>query len=103
MVCLNTSSVRKKHCTAPFLVNDDDSIRELSVKVFITIFKRLGDATYTQNILDSSFLQKLHVLMQDKNSDINKKEIENLIKSVKFMLNSAPELKIEEKIIQIRG
>jgi hypothetical protein len=41
---------------APFLVNDDDPIRELSVKVYITIFKRLGDATYAQNTLDSSFL-----------------------------------------------
>jgi len=31
----------------PFLSNDDTLIRELSTKVFITIFKRLGDAAYT--------------------------------------------------------
>jgi len=35
------------HFADPFLVNDGDSIRELSAKVFMTIFKRLGDQTYT--------------------------------------------------------
>jgi len=40
----------------PFLVHEDDQIREYAVKVFTTIFKRLGDTTYTQNSLDVSFL-----------------------------------------------
>lgn len=31
----------------PFLINEDDVVRELAADVFLTIFKRLGDATYT--------------------------------------------------------
>ena len=71
----------------PFLVSDDNQIRELSAKVFITIFKRLGDPGYTQSIMDVSFLQKLHILMQDKENAKKKKEIDHLISSVKFMLD----------------
>jgi hypothetical protein len=31
----------------PFLINEDDVVRELAADVFLTIFKRLGDANYT--------------------------------------------------------
>ena len=31
----------------PFLISDDDKIRELSAKVFLTIWRRLGDPVYT--------------------------------------------------------
>lgn len=40
----------------PFLVGEDQEIRELSARVFLTIFRRLGDPVYTQNIMDVSFL-----------------------------------------------
>jgi len=80
----------------PFLVHDDDEIREYAVKVFTTIFKRLGDTTYTQSVLDVSFLQKLHILMQDSKS--NQKQIDFLIKSLKFMIESSPELGLDQKI-----
>jgi hypothetical protein len=84
----------------PFLVHDDDGIREYAVKVFTTIFKRLGDTAYTQSTLDVSFLQKLHILMQDKS---NKKEIDFLIKSLKFMIESSPELGLDQKIMHLCG
>ena len=32
----------------PFLISDDDKIRELSAKVFLTIWKRINDPVYTQ-------------------------------------------------------
>lgn len=83
----------------PFLVHEDKQIREYSVKVFITIFKRLGDTTYTQNCLDVSFLKKLHILMQDK--DNNKNEIANLIKGLTFMIESSPELILDQKIMHL--
>lgn len=40
----------------PFLVHDDNEIREYAVKVFTTLFKRLGDSNYTQSTLDVAFL-----------------------------------------------
>lgn len=41
--------------------------------------------------------------MQDKDNDQSKKDIEYLIKSLKFMLKENPELKIEEKIMHLCG
>jgi len=82
------------------LVNEDDQIRELSARVFTTIFKRLGDNGYTQSTLDVAFLQKLHILIQSKDS---KQEIQCLTRSVAFMLDSAPELRLEEKIMHLCG
>jgi len=87
----------------PFLVSEDDEIRELATRVFLTLFKRLGDAAYIQNILDVSFLQKVHILMQDKSNTKSKVEIEALIKSVTFMLDQAPDLRLEEKIMHLCG
>jgi hypothetical protein len=86
----------------PFLVHDDDGVRELAADVFLTIFKRLGDPGYTQNTLDVSFLQKLNILIKDKANETSKKETEYLIKSLKYMLEK-PELKLEEKIMTLCG
>jgi len=84
----------------PFLVSDDDQIRELSAQVFTTICKRLGDSGYTQSTIDVSILQKLHILVQSKNSQ---REIQYLTRSVAYMLDSAPELRLEEKIMNLCG
>lgn len=40
----------------PFLVADDKDIRELAAKVFLTVFKRLGEPAYTQSMLEAAFL-----------------------------------------------
>jgi hypothetical protein len=40
----------------PFLISEDDMIRELSAKVFLTMWKRLNDPVYIQQIIDVSFL-----------------------------------------------
>jgi hypothetical protein len=84
----------------PFLVNEDDQIRELSAKVFTTICKRLGDSAYTQGILDVQFLQRLHILVQSKTSAL---EIQHLLRSLTFMIESSPELRLEEKIMVLCG
>jgi len=70
----------------PFLVADNKEIRELAAKVFLTVFKRLGDPAYTQSMLDATFLAKLHRLMQGAQDAAKSQEIERLIGSVKFML-----------------
>jgi len=86
----------------PFLINEDDVVRELAADVFLTIFKRLGDANYTQNTLDVSFLQKLNILIKDKTNEASRKETEYLMKSLKYMLDKQ-ELKLEEKIMNLCG
>lgn len=70
----------------PFLVADDKDIRELAAKVFLTVFKRLGDPAYTQSMLEAAFLQKLHGLMQGAPDAAKSRETDRLIGSVKFML-----------------
>jgi hypothetical protein len=87
----------------PFLVADNKEIRELAAKVFLTVFRRLGDPAYTQSMLDATFLAKLHRLMQGAPDAAKSQEIERLIGSVKFMLASAPELKVEDKIMTLCG
>jgi len=87
----------------PFLVAEDKDIRELSARVLLTIFKRLGDPTYTQNMIESAFLLKLHALMQGAPDAAKQQEIERLIGAVKFMLEQAPELKLEDKIMTLCG
>lgn len=48
----------------PFLVIDNEEIRQLAAKVYLTVFRRLGDPIYTQNMLNTAFLAKIHSLMQ---------------------------------------
>mmetsp|Transcript_34907 Transcript_34907/g.53573 ORF Transcript_34907/g.53573 Transcript_34907/m.53573 type:complete len:247 (-) Transcript_34907:1547-2287(-) len=84
----------------PFLVYDNQEIRELSCRVFITIFKRMGDSQVTQNILGNCFLEKLNTLIHSKDKE-SQKQITNLIAGVKFITETAFELKIEDKIMNL--
>jgi hypothetical protein len=63
---LMTIKTRLTNISEPFLVTDDDKNRELSTKVYLTIFKRLGDPVYTQAMLDTHFVQKLDILLKAK-------------------------------------
>ena len=84
----------------PFLVSSDQAIRELASKVFTTIFKRIGDPAYTESAFDVAVLRKLTVLIQ---SGDRAADIDNLSKAVAFMLENAPELKLEDKVMHLCG
>jgi len=64
---LQTVKQRLTTIADPFLTHEDTELRELAGRVFLTVFKRLGDPAYVQHTMDVAFLQKLHVLMQTKN------------------------------------
>ena len=46
------------------------------------------------------FLQRLHILVQSKTSAL---EIQHLLRSLTFMIESSPELRLEEKIMVLCG
>lgn len=87
----------------PFLVSEDKVIRELSASVYLTIFKRLGAAEYFASTLDSAFLQKLDMFIRGGDTPQNLKSTEMLLLNIKFMLETAPELKLEERIMYLCG
>jgi hypothetical protein len=48
----------------PFLLTDDNNVRDLAAQVFITIMKRMNEPNYTESLLNSSFLSKLDYLIK---------------------------------------
>ena len=83
----------------PNLSNESEEIRLLSSKVFITVFSKVNDLQYIISTLDKSIHKKLHYYIIQ-----NKKEgADLLIWTLKDMLKAAPELRIEDKLINLCG
>jgi len=80
-----------------YLSAESDELRTVSAKVFITLFQRQTEKTFVDPILNNSFLTKLKTLTIDKN-DV---EAERLIITLKFMMQQAPGLRIEDRMLTL--
>lgn len=81
----------------PNLVNESQEIRDWSSKVFMTLFQRQPDKSFIDPILEKSFLYKLKQLIRDENNV----EAGRLIESLKFLINKAPELRLENRLLAL--
>ena len=79
----------------PYLSAESEDLREWSSKVFITLFQRQTEKTFVDPILDRSILVKLKQLTAEKNEE----EAERLIATLKYMVEKAPGLKIEDRML----
>lgn len=79
----------------PYLSAESEELREWSSKVFITLFQRQSEKTFVDPILDKSILIKLKQLTAEKNEE----EAERLITTLKYMVDKAPGLKIEDRML----
>lgn len=81
----------------PYLSAENEDLRTVSSKVFITLFQRQTEKTFVDPILSSSFLQKLREFGQNNQES----EAQRLIDTLKFMLQQAPGLKIEDRMLNL--
>lgn len=79
----------------PFLSAESAELREWSSKVFICLFQRQTEKTFVDPILDNSILVKLKQLTIEKNEP----EAERLISTLNYMVEKAPGLKIEKRML----
>jgi len=66
----------------PYLSTENDELRIISCKVFITLFQRQSEKTFVDPILNNSMLVKLKTFTVEK----NEVEAQRLIDSIKFMM-----------------
>ena len=80
------------------IANEVDEIRDLTAKVFITVFSKTYEPNFMTSVLDKQFLKKLHhYIVMQQNS-----EAELLIQTLKLMLKEGGgELKLEDKLIRL--
>jgi hypothetical protein len=79
----------------PYLSTELDELRTVSSKVFITLFQRQTEKTFVEPILNTSILLKLKTLTIERNED----QAGRLIDTLKFMMQNAPGLKLEDRLL----
>lgn len=79
----------------PYLSAESLELREWSAKVFITLFQRQQEKTFVDPILNNSIQIKLKTLTSEK----NEVEAERLISTLRYMVEKAPGLKIEDRML----
>lgn len=81
----------------PYLANEAEEVRHNAVLVYITVFQRAFEAAFVAQNLKWSFLNKLHTFVVNKEEEKSRL----LIGSLDEMLELAPDLKIEDKILNM--
>ena len=74
----------------PNLSHDQEEVRNLSARVFLTVFEKTFEPNYMTHTLDKSILKKLHSYAVHDTADSHKQS-DLLIEALKYMLKQAPE------------
>ena len=63
--------------------------------MLITLFQRQPEKTFIEPILEKSIMHKLKQFVVEKRED----EADRLIQTLKFLIQKAPELRIEDRML----
>jgi hypothetical protein len=92
---LQTISPKLVTIMDPYLSAESEELREWSSRVFITLFQRQSEKSFVDPILEKSILGKLKTLIREGNES----EASRLITTLKYMVEKAAELKIEDRML----
>jgi hypothetical protein len=92
---LQTISPKLVTIMDPYLSAESEELREWSSRVFITLFQRQSEKSFVDPILEKSILGKLKTLIREGNES----EAARLITTLKYMVEKAAELKIEDRML----
>ena len=79
----------------PNLSSDQQEIQEWSSRVLITLFQRQPEKQFIDPILEKSIMHKLKIFVIEK----QEAEADRLIVTLKFLIQKAPELRIEDRML----
>ena len=94
---LSDMKMRYINIMDPYLANEAEEVRHNAVLVYITVFQRAFEAAFIAQNLKWSFLNKLHTFVVNKEEEKSRL----LIGSLDEMIELAPDLKIEDKILNM--
>lgn len=79
------------------LSNESDEIRSWSTKVFVTMFQKMPDKNFIDPTLKNIIIEKLRMY----NLERRKEDAARLILSLKLMIFSAKELRLQDKLLRL--
>jgi len=81
----------------PFLASPSAETRDYATEVFVILFRRQSEKAWTDANLQKSIMDKLNVFIKDNKME----EADILVISLKQILNKAPELKLQDRLIAL--
>jgi len=97
MKILNMITQRLIEINDTYLSHELQEIRQITVDIFVRLFVRMEDKNLINNVMQSSYMHRLHQMISINN--IAQSEL--LIDSLRQMLSVSPELRLEDRILAL--
>jgi hypothetical protein len=83
----------------PYLISENEEIRNYATEVFIILFRRQNDKVFIESNLDNSIMRKLNTLSQNG----QQKEVDLLMTSMKKMIKKSIDLRLQDRLLSLCG